>query len=49
MLKSIAFFVYPVSDMARARKFYEEALGLKMGMNFKLRSSCPPQTLSELF
>ena len=25
----IAFTCYPVTDMARARKFYEEALGLK--------------------
>jgi len=24
-----AFFAYPVTDMARARKFYEEVLGLK--------------------
>jgi len=35
MFKSIAFFVYPVSDLARARKFYEETLGLKLGMNFQ--------------
>ena len=35
MLKSIAFFVYPVTDMARARKFYEETLGLKLASNFK--------------
>ncbi|MBI5629382.1 MAG: VOC family protein [Elusimicrobia bacterium] len=27
--------VYPVKDMARARKFYEEALGLKLTKNFK--------------
>ena len=35
MLKSIAFFVYPVSDMARARKFYEETLGLKVTLNYQ--------------
>ncbi|SRR5581483_4796383 len=35
MLKSIAFFVYPVTDLPRARKFYEETLGLKMAMNFQ--------------
>ena len=35
MLKSIAFTLYPVSDLARARKFYEETLGLKLGMNFQ--------------
>ena len=28
---SIPFFVYPVSDMARARKFYGDVLGLKAG------------------
>ena len=27
--KEIAFVAYPVTDMARARKFYEEVLGLK--------------------
>ncbi|MCE0522613.1 MAG: VOC family protein [Methylacidiphilales bacterium] len=25
-----AFFAYPVTDMARARKFYEDVLGLKV-------------------
>jgi predicted enzyme related to lactoylglutathione lyase len=34
MIKSIAFTVYPVTDVPRARKFYESVLGLKMGMNF---------------
>jgi len=31
MLKvnEVAFFCYPVTDMARSRKFYEEVLGLK--------------------
>ena len=34
MLKvtEIAFTCYPVTDMARARKFYEEILGLKPTM-----------------
>jgi predicted enzyme related to lactoylglutathione lyase len=27
--KEIAFVAYPVTDVARARKFYEEVLGLK--------------------
>ncbi len=35
MINSIAFFMYPVTDMARAREFYEETLGLKVGMNFQ--------------
>ncbi len=35
MFKSIAFFVYTVTDIGRARKFYEETLGLKLGMNFQ--------------
>lgn len=29
MIKHIAFTMYPVENMARARKFYEKALGLK--------------------
>jgi predicted enzyme related to lactoylglutathione lyase len=33
MLKKVAFTMYPVSDVARARRFYEEALGLKVGLN----------------
>jgi predicted enzyme related to lactoylglutathione lyase len=35
MITSIAFTVYPVKDMAAARRFYEEALGLKPGMNYQ--------------
>lgn len=35
MIRSIAFFVYPVSDMARAQAFYEGVLGLKRGMDFR--------------
>ena len=33
MIESIAFFVYPVSDMTRARRFYEDALGLLVESN----------------
>ncbi|MEW6681358.1 MAG: VOC family protein [Nitrospirota bacterium] len=29
MITSIAFTVYPVSDMARSRRFYENVLGLR--------------------
>lgn len=32
MFKKVAFTMYPVVDMARARKFYEEDLGLEVGM-----------------
>lgn len=35
MITEVAFFVYPVSDVARARRFYEEDLGLKVESNFK--------------
>lgn len=31
-IKEIAFVFHPVSDIARARKFYEGLLGLKAGM-----------------
>lgn len=34
-VKHIAFTAYPVKDMARARKFYEQALGLKLGKDFQ--------------
>jgi catechol 2,3-dioxygenase-like lactoylglutathione lyase family enzyme len=30
MIKHIAFTLYPVSEMARARRFYEETLGLPL-------------------
>lgn len=30
MIKHIAFTLYPVTDMARARRFYEETLGLRL-------------------
>lgn len=31
MIKKVAFSMYPVIDMARARKFYEETLKIKVG------------------
>ena len=34
MVKKIAFTLYPVSDMARARRFYGEGLGLAESDNF---------------
>ena len=34
MIESIAFTVYPVKDMARSQKFYEQVLGLKMTHNW---------------
>jgi predicted enzyme related to lactoylglutathione lyase len=34
MITAIAFFVYTVSDMPRARRFYEEILDLKVEMNW---------------
>ncbi|WP_413935570.1 VOC family protein [Nitrospira sp. BLG_1] len=30
MIKRIAFTMYPVTDMVRARRFYEETLGLRL-------------------
>ena len=33
-ITGIAFTMYPVKDMARARKFYAEVLGLVQGKNF---------------
>jgi predicted enzyme related to lactoylglutathione lyase len=35
MITSVAFFVYQVSDVARARRFYEETLGLKLESDFR--------------
>jgi uncharacterized protein YndB with AHSA1/START domain/predicted enzyme related to lactoylglutathione lyase len=32
MVKKVAFTMYPIQDAARARKFYEETLGLSVGM-----------------
>jgi catechol 2,3-dioxygenase-like lactoylglutathione lyase family enzyme len=34
MIQSIAFIVYPVSNIAAARHFYEEILGLKLTHSF---------------
>jgi predicted enzyme related to lactoylglutathione lyase len=34
MIKEIAFVVYTVTDMARARAFYEKTLGLSLGETF---------------
>jgi len=31
-IKKVAFSMYPITDVARARKFYEETLGLAVGM-----------------
>ena len=33
MLKKVAFTVYPVTDVDRARSFYEDVLGLEVGAN----------------
>ena len=33
MVKHIAFTVYPVTDMTRARAFYEEDLGMNPSIN----------------
>lgn len=33
MLRKIAFVMYPVVDVPRAREFYEQKLGLKIGSN----------------
>jgi predicted enzyme related to lactoylglutathione lyase len=35
MIKEIAFFVYPVSDVPRARRFYESSLGLTPASNWE--------------
>jgi predicted enzyme related to lactoylglutathione lyase len=32
MFKKVAFTTYPINDVARARTFYEQTLGLKVGM-----------------
>ena len=31
MFKKVAFTMYPITDVARARTFYEQTLGLKVG------------------
>ncbi|MGZ8393840.1 MAG: VOC family protein [Nitrospira sp.] len=35
MITSMAFTVYPVSDMARSRAFYEHVLGLPVSDNYR--------------
>jgi len=35
MITGIAFTVYPVRDMARARHFYENVLGLRLTYNYQ--------------
>ena len=35
MINSVAFVVYPVSNMAVARRFYEEILGLRLESNYQ--------------
>ncbi len=35
MITSIAFTVYPVTDMARSRGFYEGVLGLTISENYR--------------
>jgi catechol 2,3-dioxygenase-like lactoylglutathione lyase family enzyme len=35
MITSIAFTVYPVSNMERARSFYEHVLGLHASHNYR--------------
>lgn len=37
MFRKVAFTMYPVVDMPRARRFYEETLGLKLGVNYEER------------
>ena len=37
MIKKVAFTMYPVTDMARARRFYEEVLQMKTGSNYEER------------
>ena len=34
-VKEIAFVLYPIKDLAASRKFYEELLGLKIGMQLE--------------
>lgn len=35
MIKKVAFTLYPVTDMARARHFYEAVLSLPLGSNYE--------------
>jgi predicted enzyme related to lactoylglutathione lyase len=38
-VKELAFVFYPVTDIVRARKFYEGVLGLKTGMEVEFQPS----------
>jgi hypothetical protein len=35
-VKEIAFIYYQVTDIARARRFYEELLGLTVGVEYEV-------------
>lgn len=35
MVKHIAFTIYPVTDMKRVCRFYEETLGLRVARGFE--------------
>lgn len=35
MIESLAFVAYPVTDIVRARQFYEETLGLRLTRHFQ--------------
>lgn len=37
MFKKVAFTMYPVNDMARARRFYEQVVGLPLTKNYEDR------------
>ena len=39
MIKEVAFIVYPVTDIARSRRFYEETLGLKVDLAHEIEGS----------
>ncbi len=41
MIKKIAFTMYPVQNMDRARQFYEKTLGLKVGKIIAMFLSMP--------
>jgi extradiol dioxygenase family protein len=36
-VKELAFVFHPVTDIPRARKFYEDLLGLKTGVQVEFR------------
>ena len=39
MIKEVAFFAYPVTDVPKARSFYEETLGLKVALTHEIDPS----------